>query len=403
MTVQAHDPLSQPTNDALLGAAAVMVAAVALAWLLRQTGLRHAAVAAGVMTGIMLGPMVLGPSAPTAFMRWIDGGAAEREDLRDAQRMVEARRVAMLHAGRAPTTSEPAAADELGAVERSKVALTQAQVDFAAPRRWIVLGLAALAILAAMADPGPRQSLWQLTAFAKGAWLAVVPMSATLLCLALIEAERGTPIAFAIAACTGCAAVAAGTDRALAHREETTRPLAQAARFATLLALMPLVVGAWMASQGSVAAARAGWCAIAACLGGLLIQGNAATQLQRMTEVVIVPALTALLMVSIDLRTQAHWITTGLVVLASSDGRWLGAWVGARSSGALAGGSPSRTALAAQGATAAQLGFVGVLAFTTVAPAWSIATLVMGALYMDLTGTLRFAAAGSLRAADDSA
>jgi len=403
MTVQDHNSLGQQTNDALLGAAAVAAVAVALAWLLRRTGLRHAAVAAGVVTGIMLGPMVLGPSAPTDFVRWIDGGATERVALRDAQRMVEARRAAMLHAGQAPSMTDPAATAEREAVERSKAALTQAQIDFAAPRRWIVLGLAAMAILGAMADPGPRQSFWQPTAFAKGAWLAVVPMSATLLCLALVEAERGTPIAFALAACTGCAAVAAGTDRALVYREETTRPLAQAARFATLLALVPLVVGLCMASRGSADAQRASWMAVAACLGGLLIQGSAAARLQRMAEVIVVPALTALLMVPIDLRSQAHWITTGLVVIASSDGRWLGAWIGARSSGALDGGSPSRTALAAQGATAAQLGFVGALAFAMAAPAWGIAMLVLGALYMDITGTLRFAAAGSLRAADDGA
>jgi hypothetical protein len=92
-----------------------------------------------------------------------------------------------------------------------------------------------------------------------------------------------------------------------------------------------------------------------------------------------------------------------LVALSCSDGRWLGAWIGARSSGALDGGSPSRTALAAQGATAAQLGFTGVLASTTVVPAWGIVMLVLGALYLDLTGTLRFAAAGSLREADERA
>ena len=60
-------------------------------------------------------------------------------------------------------------------------------------------------------------------------------------------------------------------------------------------------------------------------------------------------------------------------------------------------------ALAAQGATAVQLGFTGVLASTTVVPAWGIVMLVLGALYLDLTGTLRFAAAGSLREADERA
>ncbi|MEY4103375.1 MAG: hypothetical protein RL461_577, partial [Planctomycetota bacterium] len=36
---------------ALLGAATVGVVAIALAWLLRRSGLRHAAVAAGLVTG----------------------------------------------------------------------------------------------------------------------------------------------------------------------------------------------------------------------------------------------------------------------------------------------------------------------------------------------------------------
>jgi hypothetical protein len=49
------------------------------------------------------------------------------------------------------------------------------------------------------------------------------------------------------------------------------------------------------------------------------------------------------------------------------------------------------------------LGFTGVLASTTVVPAWGIVMLVLGALYLDLTGTLRFAAAGSLREADERA
>lgn len=403
MAVQPHDSLNQHMVDALLGAAGVAAAAIALAWLLRRTGLRHAAVAAGVVTGIMLGPMVLGPSAPTAFVRWIDGGADERLALRDAQRLVEARRAAMLHAGRAPTTDDPIAAADIEAVDRCQAALANARLDFAAPRRWIVLGLATLAILGAMADPGPRQSLRQPTAFAKGAWLATVPMSATLVCLAFLEAERGTPIAFALAACTGCAAVAAGTDRALVHREQTTGALAQAARFATVLALLPLAVGLGMAADGSVDGWRACVVAAAACLVGLVVHDAAARRLQLVADAVVVPALSALLIVSIDLRSQTHWITTALVALACSDGRWLGAWIGARSSGALDGGSPSRTALAAQGATAAQLGFTGVLASTTVVPAWGIVMLVLGALYLDLTGTLRFAAAGSLREADERA
>jgi len=380
MEVQPHGSPNEQVVDALLGAAAVAAVAIALAWLLRRTGLRHAAVAAGVVTGIMLGPMVLGPSAPAAFVRWIDGGAKERLALRDAQRLVQARRAAMLHAGQAPTTSDPAAIAELDSVERCSAAVTKARIDFAAPRRWVVLGLAALAILGAMADPGPRQPLWQPTAFAKGAWMAAVPMSATLLCLAFLEAERGTAIAFALAACTGCAAVAAGTDRALVHREDTTGPLAQAARFATLLALVPLIVGVWLAAHGAGDAQRGGWGALAACLVGLLLQGIGARCMHRTSEVAIVPALSALLLVSIDLRTQAHWITTALVALGASDGRWLGAWIGARSSGALDRGSPSRTALAAQGATVAQLGFAGMLASTTAITAWGIVMLVLGAL-----------------------
>ena len=403
MDVQAHDPLGPDPSHALLGAAAVAAIGIALAWLLRRSGLRHAAVAAGLVAGIMLGPMVLGPSAPTAFVRWIAGGAAERTALRDAQRLVQARRAAMLHAGRVPTTTDPAGAAELEAVERCEAAVLQAEVDFAAPRRWIVLGLAAVAILAAMADPGPRQSIKQPTAFAKGAWLAAVPLSGTLLCLAFLESERGTPIAFALAACTACAAVASGTDRALVHREETTGPLAQAARFATLLALVPLIAGVCVAANGAADAQRASWVALAACLGGLVVHGAAARWMHQAAEVAAVPALAALLVVSIDLRTQAHWITTALVALICSDGRWLGAWIGARSSGALDGGSPSRTALAAQGATTAQLGFVGILASTNALPAWGIVMLVLGALYLDVTGTLRFAAAGSLRAADEDA
>jgi hypothetical protein len=401
MMVPAHGSPNQQMIDALSGAAIVAAVATALAWLLRRTGLRHAAVLAGVVTGIMLGPMVLAPTAPTAFVRWIEGGIDEQVALRDAQRLVQARRAAMLHAGRAPTTNDPSATAELDAVERCSTALVQAQLDFAAPRRMIMLGLAALAILAAMAIPGSRPSLWQPSAFAKGAWLAAVPMSATLLCMAFLEAERGTAIAFALAACTGCAAVAAGTDRALAHREETTAPLSQAARFATLLALVPLIIGLYASAHGAVDAQRACWIAAASFLVGFFVQGSAARWLHRASEVAIVPALSALLIVSIDLRTQTHWITTAVVALGASDGRWLGAWIGARSSGALDGGSPSRTALAAQGATVAQLGFVGVLASTTGIPAWAIVMLVLGALYLDITGTLRFAAAGSLRAADD--
>lgn len=401
MAVQDHASLGPDEADALLGAAVIALLAVMLAWLLRRAGLRHGAVVAGVVTGVMLGPMVLGPSAPAAHVRWITGGGAERTALRDAERLVQARRAAMLQAGSVPTATDPEAKAELEAVDRARSALLQAHVDFAAPRRWIVLGLAALAILGAMADPGPRQGIWQPTAFAKGAWLAMVPMGGTLLCLAFLESERGTAIAFALAACTACAAVAAGTDRALVHREETTGPLALAARFATLLALAPLIAGLCLAAPGTADAQRASWVAFAACIGGLLVHGAAARWTQRAADVAVVPALTALLIVPIDLRTQAHWITSALVALICSDGRWLGAWIGARSSGALDGGSPSRTALAAQGATTAQLGFTGVLASTVIAPAWGIAMLVFGALYLDITGTLRFAAAGSLRAADD--
>lgn len=392
-----------PATDALFGAFAVAIAAVAFRWLLRRCGLRQASVASGLVVGILLGPLVLGRSAPATFHRFIAGGTAEQADLRAAERLVEARRVVRLNSGLRPIEADPEAEREAAAVVQAREQLASAELEFGAPRRAIVLVLAALAIAGAMGDPSQGRRAWSASSFAQGAWLALMPLCLSLLTLGLTEGARGTALAFAIAACTACAAVATGADRALAHREETGATLADAARFATLLAVVPLLAMETLpAPDGTHGSAyhACGWVAVAAACAGLAVRGRVALLGQRGLDTVVVPALTALIIVPIAVASSMHWFTAALLAIACSDGRWLGAWIGARLSRALGDGSPSRTALAAQGATNAQLGFTGVLAASTLVPVWGILALVAGGLYLDATGRLRFAAAGALRAAE---
>ncbi len=376
--------------------------AVCVAWLLRRSGLRNAAVAGGVLTALMLGPSVGGRTFPRAFEHWIDGGALQREALRDAQRLVAAREVIRATRG-VGRPDDPAAVAERADAEARAQSWAHARHEFGKPRRLALLALAAMALLAALADPGDRAPR-ERGAFAKGAWLAVVPICMTLLALAFLEGERATPLAIAIAACTGAAAVATGVDRALVHREETTAALAQAARWATVVALIPLAFGALRlgAGLGPTTATALTVAGVAAFIGGT-IHGRVARWLHRSLNTIVAPSIVALLLVDLDVFESAHWLTTAVVAITCSDGRWLGAWIGARLSGVLDCGSAVRTAIAAQGAVAAQLGFTGVLDGAALLPAWATILLVLGALYLDVTARLRFGAAASLRASESEA
>lgn len=325
-----------PDSEAWLIACAGLIALALLASLftslLRRAevpgGRLGAAIAGGIMAGVFLGPSVLGRTAPGVVGPAFTGGLKEEKAVENL--LAEHRRA--LNALTATGVS-PAAMTEMDRTHAAELAaaneaLDLAQRDHAA--RWSLLGalcagvyLMAATLLAAPALPGRWRRLGGALIMMNGR-----PLLAGWLALAI----AGAPIA-ALAM--------------LALRWPWTQAAALAVVFATpgvsaMLGPTAFLVACGGLFAGFVVGGIVGWnlgftVAVTGVFLGLLLNlGMKAGQTRRTRRLLrpaalgfVLPLLSALCMVRLDLhhleQPTVFWVCVLAALLWSSDGRWIAA------------------------------------------------------------------------------
>ena len=379
--------------------AIVLLAFVSVAWavLLRWTRCPGWSVVAGVAAGLVLGPTILGRVAPEMYSGIFDGGLEQSRQLRELISHHGAEQAVALEAGATVETIAALQHRQAAAVDTATGVWRDARWAHQRPQRSFVAILAALTLAGAAAFAIPRcgHAPSIVAAASIGAWSAALPGGIAWFML------RGPWEAGAAESMLVVAAVAIGpwaltaADRDTADDAEVggARLVQVAGRIATLIAA-GLVVAALALAHGWMGLL---WAApLAAVPLGWMAKWPAVEVSRRILSLVVVPAVTASVAVRIDVLVDLTPWPVVVVVLLSTDGRWLGAFTGAQVLGGRRGLRTMRLVMAATVAGPTQI-VVAAIAVST----WSIDTrlalaLLLGAVLIELTGPARRAVAQRL-------
>jgi len=394
---------------ALGGLVLLLAVAAALALAFRAARLPGAAVAGGLLAGLLLGPGTFGRIAPGAFDRLYAGAAAELAEHRAAEHRLGATLFAL---GAAPdAVPDRAEIAELEAeVERTGVAWRAARERHRRPLALGAIVLAALALGALGAARLPRAARTPDRArpLLLGAWLAAVP--AILACVAL--AWFGEP-RFGATMLAAAATVAVGAwplganDRRIA---EEAFPgglawLRGATLVATAVAAILLFVAATRTALPLAVPA-------AATLGTAFLAGVAVSRLapdDRMPAwperaiALVAPGLAALAASSVEPFLDFRLWPALVLALVAHDGRWTAAALGAWLPGGVGFAPAWRLGLAAMPAGAGMVALLAVALVTGLMAAPVGLGLLLGVALGELLGPVRVACDRSLRTGDESA
>jgi hypothetical protein len=372
--------------------AIVLLVAVSTAWavLLRWTRCPGWSVVAGVAAGLMLGPTILGRVAPDLYSGVFDGGLEQARQLGQLSSQHGAERVAAHAAGATVETIGALERRQSAAIETATHLWRDARWTHQRPQRAFVAILAALTLsgAAAFAIPRSGRGTSVVTAVSVGAWSAALPGGIAWFML------RGPWQTGAVESMLVVAAVAIGpwalsrTDRDIADDAEAdgARLVLVAGRVATLIAA-GIVVAALVRAHGSIGLL---WAApLAAIPLGWMANWPAAEVARGALGLVIVPAVTATVAIRIDLLGDLRPWPVLILVLLSTDGRWLGAFTGAQ---ILGGRRPMGTMRLVMASTAA--GPTQIVVTAIAVSTWSIDTglalaLLLGAILIETTGPAR--------------
>jgi hypothetical protein len=388
-------------EDALMACGLLLVVPAAAAGLLRGAGVRRAAIAGGVLAGVMLGPSVLGRVMPSFHERALLGGVEDRESLRAFER----RRAADELAARWAELDGEARVDRIERFETERARL-QTALERAAWRdqqaiRAIVVVLSALTLagccLGAGRAEGPRPHA--LAATNIGLWAAALPGGLAWLAATSWGYEPADAMMVAAAVSIGPAGLSAD-DALAAERAELggARLITVAGRVASLAAI---AVAAWSLHE------TRGWAgaAMALALGSSLPPAASSPAVRRhanrLVSGLLLPSLAASAMIRIDaLSDWAIWPLIVLVLL-SGDGRWLGAFIGAMLPGGRRSLRSLRLVMGAAGGSATQVAAIALALHAWSMPKAAASALMIGALLMDLTASARAFMVKRLEAAEE--
>jgi hypothetical protein len=316
--------------------ALVVIAACATAVMFRRLRAPGPAVLGGIVTGVLLGPSIAGRIAPTAYERTVIGAVAEREalDAIDAEHhaytvAADAARIGIAERERARVAWQLERAPAAAALEAARRA-------HAEPWRLAMLIAVALVMLgtSAVREPlgaPPAKAAASLPGAASiGLWSAALPAGAMLLVLWLLGRSPTTPAALATAAAVAIGPwVLTSVDLQAADEAESGGggTVRLAGRIATLCAIGGFAAATLAARgpTGLVAAAP-----VAALAAGWMVPTSAGHRgAGAIVSMIVVPALTALLAVRIELFAHMSvWLLIAACII-SGDARWLGATTGA--------------------------------------------------------------------------
>lgn len=312
--------------------AAVAILATLMTLLLRWAGLARAAVAGGLIAGVLAGSTIFGRVDPGRHERLFVGGIEEREAIED----LRSRHGSALKALEAVDVS-PAAVDELRTAQRDEMAAAldahaKALEAHQGSRLWLC-GTLALALVIAAIPRMPRQAAWGECIFA-AMWTLLISSSIVGLAVVFVfDASRLAAIAMGLSfAALGTTVVLPMRSGAAPSAAVVIVPAAARDR------LIDVAFVVWFicfngAVAAVVAAEQAGGARVFGTSSGMLpaavVLGLAArfvpVKWRYALRLMVLPAaLTALLLLNVDLLTSAIIGPLILAVIVGGDARWLG-------------------------------------------------------------------------------
>jgi len=385
---------------ALAGVCALGILSMLLAWLLRRAGVpggaMGAAAAGGIMAGVLLGPSVLGRTAPRVTHPALMGATQETRQLQEL--LAEHRReISALTA----SGVSPAAMTELQQTHDAERSVMEESLDLALRRhegRWMLLTAACVGMYlmgATLLATPARASRWRRLAGTLVLTNAR-PLAAGWIALAIAGAPVGI-LAFTVLKWhwTSCVALAA---------------VFAIPGVSALLAPTPFLVCAGGCFAGFVLTGVIGWTlgftiAIAGVFLGLLASlGSSFTHLRVVRALMapfilrfVLPLLSALAFVRLDLHHMADqtvfWLTCVIGVLWSSDGRWLAAraalWLSRSREARLPNLWTHAATMVDAGASAMQVCAALILLGAGLLPVEAVAGAAIGAAVLEFTRDIR--------------
>ncbi len=381
----------------MLAIVLLVVVSTACAVLLRWTRCPGWSVVAGVAAGLVLGPTFLGRVAPDLYSGVFDGGLQQSRQLDRLISHHGAERVAAHAAGASVETIASLELRQSAAVETATRVWRDARWTHQRPQRIFVAVLAALTLAGAAAFAIPRSGHTPsiVAVVSLGAWSAALPGAiAWFMLRGIWEADVLESMLVVAAVAIGPWALTA-SDRDIADDAEVggARLVQVAGRIATLIAA-GLVVTSLARAHGWTGLL---WAApLAAVPLAWIVRWPAAESTRRVVNLVIVPAVAATVAVRIDVLGDLTPWPVLVLLLLSTDGRWLGAFTGVQILGGRRGMGTMRLVMASTAAGPTQIVVVAIAVST-----WSISTslalaLLFGAVLIEVTGPARRAVAQRL-------
>jgi len=379
----------------LLGAAAAFL-------MLRRALPAGRGATAGLIAAILLGPDVLGRTAPDFFERSFTGGRIERQNLERTLRTHAAELLAAETAGVDPDAIDEILTRQDAEQTRNFNELRRAHQEVRTFRGRIIGALVFLLLLFSIRRHGPPDPRVRLAAANIGLFSAALPASIAAAVLTL----TGQPLAMILA----CAApLAAGgiprnrLDRDIGDQAEESgfSLMADAGRIATLLSIPLAILAVRFAALDPLVLL---WPLLGIPAGLLLPRTGGSAGIARAEPPWVVPALLASV-IALTGSMIAPLLDAGIgtligLMLLTTDGRWLGAVLGAILPGGRRTLPSMRLAAGAMAAAPAQVSLTAMLFLSGVLqPAHAIGLLV-GAVLAEITAPLRRRAAAHLAAAE---
>jgi hypothetical protein len=371
----------------LIGLLALGLVAIISAEMLRRLGVSGWRIAGGLVAGILLGPTLLGRVVPDFYESAFLGGVSERERVRAID---EERRAYEF----------VASAKGAGDVDRREKQLRYEAARAEAERAWrdamhreqvacreIAILLAAVVLLGG----GRRRDVHRPAmgdALSIGLWSAGLPAGMALLAMwswAYAPSSAATFITVAAAAAGPWRLPPADAESASMIEQGGAKLVETAGRVACVIAGGVASIAIWRSSLGDTDR----WLATGACamplVGWLVPTGR----WNGFVERIAMPALAALTVVRIELFIEGAIWPLAVFVVLSGDGRWLGAYLGARLPGGRHGLRTMSLVLGSMAAGPTQLALAAIGAVTGLIPNSVVLGLAAGAAVVELSEPAR--------------
>lgn len=394
----------------------VMIAAAAVAWLVRRAGPRSEGIVAGLLVGVLMGPTVLGRIAPDWWAETMIG-ASEARALLD--RAVSERQAFTMAANAAEIPLESRAegmAERDAGIEIASLEAAEQMLRHARPWSILTMVLAVTALWlgwSAIRRSNPKEPSPGIgSTVSLACWVVLLPGFLTILVLRLAGWSPLDPATLLVAIAVSVSAwPTGGRDTRTLRRLGVWRFTVSTALVATMLLIIPAFAARVLGSPA--------WSIIA--LPILVFSANgvpvpdsirARRRARHVLNGVILPGLAAISVLRSDVLLQTPWLATIGLILIAGDGRAISWLVGLRFSGlpspeepgtespsgtteVMPTGTAWKTAMLTTGAGGSQLAYAAAAtALGGIGPGITF-SLVLGAAGMDLFGPSRRRVAGA--------